>query len=100
MCALMASDCLCTDARTVNSHATHTLTLWPSAPARYVLNCICANADNVMRFGDDMSRKEEAHKELRSRGMTDDVHATAPDTCLVIVFFWLLGLVTVVSGIV
>lgn len=44
-----------------------------------------------------MSRKEEAHAELRRRGYTDDVHATAPDTCLVIVFFWLLGLVTVVS---
>lgn len=44
-----------------------------------------------------MSNKEEAHAELRRRGCTDDVHATN-DACLVIVFFYLLGLVTVVSA--
>ena len=44
-------------------------------------------------------RDKTAHDELRRRGQTDDVHATS-DACLMTLFFWLLGLVTVVSGIV
>lgn len=43
-----------------------------------------------------MSKREEAHQELRDRGCTDDVHATS-DACLVTIFFWLLALVTAAS---